>query len=228
MEPVPSRPSLQAWAMTVGPSPSICSLNRMPGSALASTRASVALRTSSGSRHKSSPFNSIRSKAYRNTLQCCSRIQACHSRFKHHENRHREVPVSLSAIHALCRSAAEKSSCLFCPLPYQLSFPATRGSHVGLLHFVARDRHGSLLTGPVPIRKRAAFNVKVKGMIRPCRPCSRFLHGAACGHLEDLIRFLVPCTEGNFGRKRCPPLPESHTKSFLYVPTERAPIPTPS
>src|SRR5262245_35451347 len=26
----PSRPILQAWAKTVGPSPSICSLNRMP------------------------------------------------------------------------------------------------------------------------------------------------------------------------------------------------------
>jgi hypothetical protein len=40
----------------------------MPGPALASTLASVALRTSSGSRRRSSPFNSIRSKAYRNTL----------------------------------------------------------------------------------------------------------------------------------------------------------------
>jgi hypothetical protein len=40
----------QAWAKTVGPSPSMCSLNLMPGPALASTNASVALRTSSGSR----------------------------------------------------------------------------------------------------------------------------------------------------------------------------------
>src|SRR5262249_44024985 len=45
---------------------SICSLNRMPGPALATIDASVALRTSSGSRRKSSPFSSIRSKAYRN------------------------------------------------------------------------------------------------------------------------------------------------------------------
>src|SRR5262249_40503648 len=33
---MPSRPSLQAWAKMVGPSPSICSLNRMPGRALPS------------------------------------------------------------------------------------------------------------------------------------------------------------------------------------------------
>ena len=38
------------------------------GLALATIDASVALRTSSGSRRKSSPFNSIKSKAYRNTL----------------------------------------------------------------------------------------------------------------------------------------------------------------
>ena len=38
------------------------------GPALASTLASVALRTSSGSRRRSSPFSSIRSKAYRNVL----------------------------------------------------------------------------------------------------------------------------------------------------------------
>src|SRR5262249_2913559 len=36
---MPSSPSLQAWAKTFGPSPSICSLNRMPGLALASTLA---------------------------------------------------------------------------------------------------------------------------------------------------------------------------------------------
>src|SRR6516164_5627665 len=66
---MPSRPSLQAWAKTVGPSPSICSLNRMPGLALAATiDASVALRTSSGSRRRSSPFSSIRSKR---TETCC-------------------------------------------------------------------------------------------------------------------------------------------------------------
>ena len=44
---MPSTP-LQAWAKTVGPSPSMCSLNRMPGRALATVDASVALRTSSG------------------------------------------------------------------------------------------------------------------------------------------------------------------------------------
>src|SRR5262245_21106143 len=41
---MPSRPSLQAWAKTVGPSPSMCSLNRMPGLAVATRAASVALR----------------------------------------------------------------------------------------------------------------------------------------------------------------------------------------
>ena len=60
----------------------------------------------------------------------------------------------------------KEAGCLFYPLPYQLSFPAARRSHVGIFHFVARDRHRSLLIGPVPIRKRAAFNAKVKGMIR--------------------------------------------------------------
>src|SRR6516165_5062809 len=30
-----SRPSLETWAKTVGPSPSMCSLNRMPGPAFA-------------------------------------------------------------------------------------------------------------------------------------------------------------------------------------------------
>jgi ABC-type uncharacterized transport system substrate-binding protein len=58
-----SRPILQAWAKTVGPSPPMCSLNRMPGPALASIISSVALRPSSGSRRRSSPFSSIRSKA---------------------------------------------------------------------------------------------------------------------------------------------------------------------
>jgi hypothetical protein len=55
----------------------------------------------------------------------------------------------------------KEAGCLFCPLPYQLSFPAARRSHVGIFHFVARDRHRSLLIGPVPIRKRAAFNAPV-------------------------------------------------------------------
>jgi hypothetical protein len=44
-----------------------------PESALARTEASVALRTSSGSRRRSSPFSSIRSKAYRKTLASCRR-----------------------------------------------------------------------------------------------------------------------------------------------------------
>jgi hypothetical protein len=39
---MPSRSRLQAWAKTVGPSPSICSLNRTPGEALARIDASVA------------------------------------------------------------------------------------------------------------------------------------------------------------------------------------------
>src|SRR5262249_40017711 len=38
---MPSRPILQAWAKKVGPSPSICSLNRMPGLDLATIDASV-------------------------------------------------------------------------------------------------------------------------------------------------------------------------------------------
>ena len=41
-ETMPSSPILQAWAKTVGPSPSICSLNRMPGLALVTIDASVA------------------------------------------------------------------------------------------------------------------------------------------------------------------------------------------
>src|SRR5262245_6688742 len=43
---MPSKPSLQAWTKTVGPSPSMCSLNLIPGLALATIDASVALRTS--------------------------------------------------------------------------------------------------------------------------------------------------------------------------------------
>src|SRR5262249_53383520 len=39
---MPSKPSLQAWAKTVGPSPSICSLKRSPRPALASILRSVA------------------------------------------------------------------------------------------------------------------------------------------------------------------------------------------
>src|SRR6476619_164867 len=46
---MPSRPSLQAWRNTVSPSPSMCSLNRMPGPALAKIISSVTLRPSSGS-----------------------------------------------------------------------------------------------------------------------------------------------------------------------------------
>src|SRR5262245_54789876 len=62
---MPSSPILQAWAKTVGPSPSICSLKRRPRPALASILRSVALCTSSGSRRRSSPFSSIRSKVWR-------------------------------------------------------------------------------------------------------------------------------------------------------------------
>src|SRR5437667_11266891 len=62
---MPSSPSLQACLNTVGPSPSMWSLNQMPWPTPARTVASVALRTSSGLRRRSSPFNSIRSKAYR-------------------------------------------------------------------------------------------------------------------------------------------------------------------
>src|SRR5262249_6267736 len=51
---MPSSPILQAWAKTVGPSPSKCSLKRRPRPALASILRSVALRTSSGSRRMSS------------------------------------------------------------------------------------------------------------------------------------------------------------------------------
>src|SRR5215469_613751 len=47
---MPSSPILQAWAKTVGPSPSKCSLKRRPRPALASILRSVALRTSRGSR----------------------------------------------------------------------------------------------------------------------------------------------------------------------------------
>src|SRR5437764_8694308 len=53
---MPSSPILQAWAKTVGPSPFKCSLKRRPRPALARTDLSVALRTSSGSRRKSSPL----------------------------------------------------------------------------------------------------------------------------------------------------------------------------
>src|SRR5215469_762134 len=66
----------------------------------------------------------------------------------------------------LIRVVPGKSGRLFCPFPYQLGLSAARRSRVGVLHFVARDRYGSLLIGPVPIRKRAAFDVKVKCMIR--------------------------------------------------------------
>ena len=51
---MPSRPSLQACANTVGPSCSICSFSRRPEAARAITLASVAFRTSSGSRRRSS------------------------------------------------------------------------------------------------------------------------------------------------------------------------------
>jgi hypothetical protein len=43
------------------------------GAGLATIDANVALRTSSGSRRRSSPFSSIRSKAYRNVLSSSRR-----------------------------------------------------------------------------------------------------------------------------------------------------------
>jgi hypothetical protein len=46
----------------------MCSLKRKPGAARQSKLASVALRTASGLRRRSSPSSSIRSKAYRKTL----------------------------------------------------------------------------------------------------------------------------------------------------------------
>jgi hypothetical protein len=52
-------PILQSIANT-GPSASLCSLSRRPGEALARTEASVALRTSSASRRRSSPFDQNR------------------------------------------------------------------------------------------------------------------------------------------------------------------------
>src|SRR5499433_1601128 len=69
---MPSSPILHAWAKTVGPSPSMCSLKRRPRPALASILRSVALRTSSGSRRISLPFNSIRSD--RLALYGCEQI----------------------------------------------------------------------------------------------------------------------------------------------------------
>src|SRR5262249_23387165 len=55
----------------------LCSVSRsrMPGLALATIDASVALRTSSGSRRRSSPFSSIKSKAYRNMLSCKEAVE---------------------------------------------------------------------------------------------------------------------------------------------------------
>src|SRR5262245_6856954 len=44
----------------------MCSFRRRPSAALARTDASVALRNSNGSRRRSSPFSSIRSKEYKN------------------------------------------------------------------------------------------------------------------------------------------------------------------
>src|SRR6516165_12358417 len=58
---MPSRPSLQACWKTSGPSSSSkCSVKRNPGAARANTEASLALRTASGSRLKSSPSRSIK------------------------------------------------------------------------------------------------------------------------------------------------------------------------
>src|ERR1700719_1036274 len=61
---IPSRPIRHACSNTSGPSASRCSLSCTPCPARASSRARVALRRSSGSRRRSSPFSSIKSKAY--------------------------------------------------------------------------------------------------------------------------------------------------------------------
>src|SRR4051794_34945391 len=64
---MPSTPILQACWNTTAPSGcSRCSFRRRPGRLLRRMLASVALRTSFGSRRRSAPFSSSRSKAYRN------------------------------------------------------------------------------------------------------------------------------------------------------------------
>src|SRR5262249_42055618 len=64
---IPSSPILQAWRKTNSPSWARCSFRRSPGRLLRSRLASVALRVSSGSRRRSWPSSSRRSKAERKT-----------------------------------------------------------------------------------------------------------------------------------------------------------------
>src|SRR6516164_9627338 len=56
LETMPSKPSLQAWPKMVAPSPSMCPFHRIPWPTLVSIDLRVALRTSSGSRRRSSPL----------------------------------------------------------------------------------------------------------------------------------------------------------------------------
>src|SRR5215831_4501667 len=95
-----------------------------------------------------------------------------------------EAPFSRIPI----RSCSGKSGRLFCPFPYQLGLPAARRSRVGVLHFVASDRYGSLLIGPAPIRKRAAFDVKVKCMIRLIERVGAKVRNSALYHRLIFIR----------------------------------------
>src|SRR5262249_15300775 len=60
---MPSSPILQAWRNTLSPSWARCSVRRSPGRVPRSRLASVALRVSIGSRRRSWPSSSSRSKA---------------------------------------------------------------------------------------------------------------------------------------------------------------------
>src|SRR3984893_8059619 len=53
----------------------MCSFNRMPGTALASSVASIALRISSGSSRRSSTLSSMRSKAHMKTVSSYRRYR---------------------------------------------------------------------------------------------------------------------------------------------------------
>jgi hypothetical protein len=86
------------------------------------------------------------------------------------------------------RTGDAPSGRLFCPFPYQLGLTAARRSRVGVLHFVARDRYRSLLVGPIPIRKRAAFDVKVKCMIRLIDGVGAVVRNGALHHRLIFIR----------------------------------------
>src|SRR6266496_5442508 len=94
---MPSSPSLQAWAKTVGPSPSICSLNRIPDEALATIDASVALRTSSGS---VSTARSRRLSPWRDTLRFATSRQT--------------LRVSLAEIKVQVQASVPRPPCRLC------------------------------------------------------------------------------------------------------------------